>query len=142
MHIPEIEKALRELVRVVRPGGWLIIGEANADAPESYLFRIDWRLRVRDIRVVRKPTGVEAWAETSAGPLLSRKISAKWLTGLVRKLGMERISRTTGELTELYIYTSRERVRKLLHRLNQSWFKLRAPASLAIANYHLFRKAQ
>lgn len=142
MHIPAIEDALRELVRVLRPGGWLLIAEANARAPETYLFRAYWRLRRRSIKVVRKPSGIEAWAETSAGPLLSRKTSARWLTRFLREAGMKRIRRTTGELTELYAYTSNTRVRTLLHRLNELWFRLRGPPSVAIANYYLFTKGE
>ena len=79
MHIPDVEKALQELVRVLRPGGYLIIAEANASAPETYAFRAYWRITRRNIRADRKACGVEV-QRTAAGPPLSRKTSATWLT--------------------------------------------------------------
>jgi ubiquinone/menaquinone biosynthesis C-methylase UbiE len=138
MHIPDVEKALQELVRILRPGGHLIIAEANANAPETYAFRAYWKLARKGIRVERKLPGLEAWNDTSAGPLLSRKTSAAWLKRFLLDRGMKMISRTTGELTELYVYSGR--IRKLIHGLNRLWFRLRAPPSLAIGNYYLFRK--
>lgn len=138
MHIPDVEKALQELARVLRPGGYLIIAEANANAPETYAFRAYWRIARRNIRVDRTECGVEVWGETAAGPLLSRKTSPGWLTRFLGDRGMMRVARTTGELTELYIYS--ERIRKVLHRLNRLWFRLRGPASLAVDNYYVFRK--
>ena len=138
MHIPEVEKALQELVRVLRPGGYLIIAETNANAPETYAFRAYWKLARKGIRAKRTPIGVEAWSETPAGPLLSRKTSARWLKRFLRDRGMKTITRTTGELTELYVYSGR--IRKVIHRLNRLWLGLHAPPSLAIGNYYLFRK--
>lgn len=138
MHIPDVEKALQELVRVLRPGGYLIIAEANANAPETYAFRAYWRIARRNIRVDRKECGVEVWSETAAGPLLSRKTSATWLTRFLGDRGMKRVTRTTGELTELYVYSGR--IRKAVHRLNRLWFRLHGPPSLALGNYYLFRK--
>ena len=138
MHIPDVEKALQELVRVLRPGGYLIIAEANANAPETYAFRAYWRIARRKIRVDRKASGVEVWSETAAGPLLSRKTSAAWLTRFLGDRRMKLVTRTTGELTELYIYSGR--IRKALHRLNRLWFRLHGPPSLALDNYYLFRK--
>ena len=138
MHIPDVEKALQELVRVLRPGGYLIIAEANANAPETYAFRAYWRIARRNIRVARKARGVEVWSETTAGPLLSRKTSATWLMRFLGDRGMRLVTRTTGELTELYIYSGR--IRKAVHRLNRLWFRLQGPPSLALGNYYLFRK--
>jgi len=138
MHIPDVEKALQELVRVLRPGGYLIIAEANANAPETYAFRAYWRIARRNIRVDRKACGVEVWSETAAGPLLSRKTSATWLTRFLGDRGMKLVTRTTGELTELYVYSGR--IRKAVHRLNRLWFGLHGPPSLAVGNYYLFRK--
>ena len=106
MHIPDLEKALQELVRVLRPGGYLIIAEANdSNAPETYAFRAYWRIARRNIRVDRKACGVEVWSETAAGPLLSRKTSATWLMRFLGDLGMKLVTRTIRELTKLYVYS-------------------------------------
>ena len=139
MHVPQIERALQELVRVLRPGGWLVIAETNAVAPETFAFRAYWRVTGK-IRAQRKPCGVEAWAQTEAGPLLSRKISSKWLARTLHARGLERNVRMTGELTEFYAYTSNELARKALHVLNRLWFRLSGPPSLAVSNYFSFRK--
>ncbi len=138
MHIPEVEKALAELARVVKPGGYLIIAEANANAPETYAFRAYWRLARKNMRVERKESGVEVWSETAAGMLLSRKTSAAWLKRFLGERGLKRVTRTTGEVSELYIYSGR--IRRLTHRLNRLWFKLHGPSSLALGNYYLFHK--
>ena len=138
MHIPEVEKALGELARVVKPGGYLIIAEANANAPETYAFRAYWRLARKNVRVERKATGVEVWSETAAGTLLSRKTSAAWLKRFLGEHGLKRVTRTTGEVTELYIYSGR--IRRAMHRLNRLWFRLHGPPSLALGNYYLFKK--
>jgi ubiquinone/menaquinone biosynthesis C-methylase UbiE len=140
MHIPEIEKALCEIVRVIRPGGWLIIAEANAWAPETYLFRGWWLLSRKDFEIVKGPRGVEVWAQTPVGPLLSRKMSPNWLTQFLASQGIHRISRTTGELTELYAYSSSKAARKILHKLNDIWLKIGGPPGMANANYYLFKK--
>lgn len=140
MHIPAVENALAELVRVLRPGGALVIAECNASSPETYLFRLYWRMVSRDIRVCRKPQGIEVWSETPAGPLLSRKVSIGWLTDFLAKHGMKRCLRMTGELTELYVYVGNQLVRKLIHRLNTIWLRLRGFPSVALGNILVFRK--
>jgi 2-polyprenyl-3-methyl-5-hydroxy-6-metoxy-1,4-benzoquinol methylase len=67
MHIPDVEKALQELVRVLRPGGYLIIAEANANAPETYAFRAYWRIARRKLSrgsatSIRPERWPRAWA--------------------------------------------------------------------------------
>lgn len=140
MHIPRVEAALAELVRVVRPGGALVIAESNAAAPETYAFRLYWRLARRNVRVETKPCGIEVHSETPAGPLLSRKASIGWLTDFLAERGMRRILRMTGELSELYIYFRSPLVRNLVHRINRLWLRGRGPSSLAIGNILAFRK--
>lgn len=135
MHVPAVERALDELVRVVKPGGWLGIVDANAHAPEIYAFRLYWRLRGRAHRVETNARGVEVWNESPAGPMLSRKFSFGWLTRFLEARGMRRTARTSAELTELYIYGL-----KPAHRLNRWWSRLRGPAALAVGNAVLFRK--
>ena len=140
MHSPDLEKALAELARVVRPGGALVIAECSAAAPETYLFRLYWRITRRNVRVKRRPCGIEVWSDTTAGPLLSRKISIGWLTNFLAKQRMKRLLRTTGELTELYVYVRNPMLRKLIHGVNRLWLRRGGPASLALGNVLVFRK--
>jgi ubiquinone/menaquinone biosynthesis C-methylase UbiE len=140
MHIPEIEKALVELVRVLRPGGTLIVAECNAAAPETYLFRFYWKIAGRHVRVKRKPSGIEVWSETPAGPLLSRKMSIGWLENFLADRGVKRVLRMTGELTELYVYVRSSLLRRLIHGLNKAWLRLRGFPSVALGNILVFRK--
>ena len=95
----------------------LFIAEANSNAPETFAFRAYWRLARKNVRVERKASGVEVWSETAAGTLLSRKTSAAWLKRFLRERGVKRVTRTTGEVTELYIYSGR--IRRAMHRLNR-----------------------
>ena len=139
MHIPEVDKALTELVRVLKPGGWLILAESNATAPETYAFRLYWKL-TRKHRVKRQAQGLEVWSETSAGTMLSRKASPKWLAQFLAGRGLKLEKRMTGELTELYAYGTP--LRRVAHALNAIWFSLNGPPSLALGNYYLFRKAE
>jgi SAM-dependent methyltransferase len=138
MHIPDVEKALEELIRVLKPGGWLVLAESNANAPETYAFRLYWRLAAKH-RVERKTCGVEVWSDTSAGPMLSRKASPKWLIGFVTARDMSLVNQMSGELTELYAYGSV--LRGIAHALNSLWFRLKGPPAVALGNYYLFRRA-
>lgn len=140
MHIPDVEAALEELVRVLRPGGALVIAESNARAPETYAFRLYWRIARRNVRVDNRPCGVEVRSETPAGPLLSRKASIGWLTRFLAARGMERVVRMTGELSELYVYFRSPLARKLVHGINRLWFRTGASPSLAIGNILAFCK--
>jgi SAM-dependent methyltransferase len=136
MHIPDLEDALSELVRVLKPNGWLILSEANSYSPESYAFRLHWWLSARPVLVERKRCGLEVWSRTKGGPLLSRQISAGWLQGYLAVRGVNLVDRSPGQLTELPAYVRS----KWPHRLNRWWIRLRGPASLAANNYFLFRK--
>lgn len=136
MHIPAIGTALRELARVLKPGGWLIVAEVNPSAPETLLFRFLWS--VSDHEMKRTEQGVEVWSETPSGPLMSRKTNGRWMTRFLAGRNLRLIRRMAGELTETYIYSGR--LKPLLHRLNSFWFKLHGPAALAVSNYYLYRK--
>ena len=54
MHIPDFEQAIGERVRVLKPGGFLILTETNAAAPEMRAFPIYWKLAKRPVRVVKE----------------------------------------------------------------------------------------
>ena len=60
MHIPGVERALSELVRVTKPGGYVVLEEINVHSPETLLLRTFWRtLKRKKIRATRTPAGIE-----------------------------------------------------------------------------------
>src|SRR3954469_12029226 len=72
MHVPDVERAASELVRVLRPGGSLIVCEGNMHALDEVALRVLDRFG-RTTSRRRVPAGTERWRETPAGPLLARR---------------------------------------------------------------------
>ena len=139
MHVPDLEKALAELVRVLKPGGYLMLSETNARSPEMLAFRLYWR-RNNKVKVVTVPYGIETWSDTPEGPLLARKMSIPWLIRYLSGKGLQCKWRTSADLTELSIYVPSRAFRKAIYALNNFWIAIRGPASLAVGNLLLFRK--
>lgn len=72
MHIPDWERCLRELCRVLRPGGGLILMENNDRSVAHRLIRFGrrWRSNVSDLK--RTEAGDEFWATVDGLPFLVR----------------------------------------------------------------------
>lgn len=141
MHIPDLESAIDELVRVVKPGGMLLIGESNRGSPEYLLSRIYWRMRNGRITVEPHSGYTNVWFADGDKRLLSRKFSMRWLADRLKSSGMAPLWRSSGDLTETYTRTSRRWLQNAIHRANAAWFHLRGPAAFAVGNYLAFRKS-
>jgi 2-polyprenyl-3-methyl-5-hydroxy-6-metoxy-1,4-benzoquinol methylase len=125
MHIPQVVRAIRELVRVTRPGGRILVYEANLfgmDAATTVVStaikRAVNRASVR--RVQFSELGIEYWIETPTGELLIRHSR---LGALVRFFGAEGCQlrhRIAGELTEKYSIGGP--LGRLAHIWNRFWF--------------------
>lgn len=137
MHIPDLEKAISELSRVLKPNGVLVISEGNVFSLESIVeiiaFPILRRLLQRE-KVAAKHTqfGIEYWVTSPAGPLLTRRTN---IGRLIRALEEKRLvvrKHVSGEFTELYTMLPTRLLRSLVHVFNRFWFsyiKLPYPAS-------------
>jgi 2-polyprenyl-3-methyl-5-hydroxy-6-metoxy-1,4-benzoquinol methylase len=80
MHIPAAERALSQLTRVAKPGGYIVLEEINAHAPEAYLMRAYWRLlKGKQIRAVKTPAGVEHQSQFGGETLFWRHAERRWL---------------------------------------------------------------
>lgn len=133
MHIPEVEKAIAELARVVKPNGFLIITENNMWSLESVLDRsirrvlgkrILRRLRGKepaDYRITQP--GVEYWRQTDAGPLMCREARISWLIATVASHGFVLRERVATEFTELHASVQAQILKRWLWKLNLFWFK-------------------
>src|SRR6184192_2512287 len=79
MHIPEVERAVSELSRVIRPGGSLIISEGNQSSLEAALVRnLRHLLRREKADVKKKPAGIEHWKEIGGDAIVTREANIPW----------------------------------------------------------------
>ena len=141
MHIPDVERAIAELARVVRRGGVVVISEGNMYSLEATL---GWALRrvlgTTRAEVRRPPAGREYWATTSAGVLVTREADIHWLIARFEGAGFTLIRRVAGQFTELYTRASSGVMQALLHRFNGVWFKYLKFPQPAFGNLLMLRK--
>ena len=72
MHIPDWERALGELCRVLKPAGTLIICEGNQDSVEVRLVRAIRKVRQSRSTLISAPGGMEFWSSIEGHPFLVR----------------------------------------------------------------------
>lgn len=122
MHVAEVEKALDELVRVVRPGGSLVVSESNRWSVESVLLRVARKFKDTEATLRRTPAGVEHWRDQGEGAALYRDADMGWLERELKRRRCQPRIRHAGQLTELYTRVTSEPVNRILHALNRIWF--------------------
>ncbi len=138
MHIPEVEKAISELARVLKPKGLLIISENNMWSLESLATRgarrligntVLRRLRGKDpAKLEITAAGAEYWRQTDAGPLLCREMRIPWLISRLSECGLVLKKRIAGAFTELHAGIRFRPVERSILRFNTLWFKhVRSP---------------
>jgi ubiquinone/menaquinone biosynthesis C-methylase UbiE len=143
MHVPELERALSELARVLAPGGKLVISEGNMHSLQSKLMRGLKKLLGRGRgRVVRVPAGLESHEETASGKLLTRQTDMPWFVRRCEQLGLRLVTRRAGQFSELYVLAPWLWLRRLVHAFNHAWFRLVRLPQPAFGNILIFEKAR
>jgi SAM-dependent methyltransferase len=150
MHIPEVEKALSELCRVVGPNGFLVISEDNMWSLGSLLVRAVRRiLGIAGLRGVGdkdfarlkiSTAGAEYWRQTDAGPLICREARISWLVAKVTTHGFELEERIAGEFVERHAAVPGKALKRWVHKFNLAWFRYVRSPHLAMGNVLIFRK--
>jgi 2-polyprenyl-3-methyl-5-hydroxy-6-metoxy-1,4-benzoquinol methylase len=140
MHVPEVERAIEELSRIIVPGGHLIVHEGNVHSPEAIAILAAKRMTRRP-GLRRTPAGVEHWKETSAGPLLTRRANIPWLIAAFERQGLLLRSRLPTQLTELYVKPRWEWMKNGMYTLNDYWSRRVGISWLAVGNTLLFQRA-
>lgn len=141
MHIPDYDLALNELTRVVEPGGALILSEGNAYSVQSLLLRGLKRLVGRQrAEMIRDEIGLQFWEETSSGRLMTRQTNIPALIQAVERRGFRLEKRFAGQFSELYMMFSSPLLQRLVHALNDFWFKRIRTGRFAYGNLLVFRK--
>jgi ubiquinone/menaquinone biosynthesis C-methylase UbiE len=125
MHIQHIEPAIRELVRVTRPGGRILVCEANlfgidsaATLVSTAIKKAAGRAKVR--RLQSSEFGLEYWSETPSGELFIRHSRLGALARFFGAQGCQLKHRIAGEFTEKYSVGGP--FGRLAHLWNRFWF--------------------
>lgn len=141
MHILDIETAVSEFARVLKPGGLLTISEGNMYSLQAVGFQMLRRLSGRgDAEVKRTKFGTEYWTQTESGSLLTREADVPKLSEMICSKGFEQVHRMPGQFTEAYTRFSSLPMRKAIHWLNRIWFQqIRSPKG-AFGNILIFRR--
>jgi ubiquinone/menaquinone biosynthesis C-methylase UbiE len=143
MHVPQIERAVAELSRVLSPGGILVISEGNRRSLQAVGMRAAKRMvgRRRAVQVATA-AGLEFWEETSTGRLLTRQADIPWLVREFERHGLRLETRRAGQFTELYTRVPWMPVRWLIHRFNNIWFSALRSGRPAFGNLLVFRRPE
>ncbi len=123
MHVADLKLALKELHRVLKPNGFLVLSEINLRSLHAFLKRHIKRFLGRhSFAGVRTPAGIEYWSEEAFGCLVTRHTDMRWLAKTLREMGFALQSRKASQFTELYTRVTNPRVRRLIHWFNRAYF--------------------
>lgn len=145
MHIPQVDKALSEAARVLKPGGKLVISENNAASIEARIIEplVNFVRRLagkRDRRRRRTEFGIEEWQESTVGGLMIRKTDMRALKRYCATLGLTLDKRIAGQFTELYARLPTNSLKCVIHAFNFAWFRHVRSPMLASSNLLFFIK--
>ena len=141
MHIPEVDKAVAEISRIIKPGGYVAISEGNMHSLQTRVLRFLKKLLGRERAEVNLvPAGIENWEETDEGRLMTRQANMQWLVAEFEKHGLQLQKRVAGQFSEMYWVVPTPILKKLIHLFNHFWFKLIKSPGLAFGNILIFKK--
>ena len=141
MHIPDVEKAVSELARVLKPGGTLVVSEGNMASLEARAVRNLKRLLGREKATVKRtPAGMEYWQVSANDALVTRQANINWLLESFRGHGLSVRKHIAGQFMEAYTMTSSRPIKKLIHGFNDFWFKYVGLPRFAYGNIIFLQK--
>lgn len=141
MHVPAIDKAIAELSRVLAPGGVLIVSEGNLRSMQAVSLRVLKRMIGRErAEILSTPAGIELWEQTSTGRFMTRQADIPWHIREFGRHGLELQLRRAGQFTEIYTLLPWKGLRRVVHGVNDLWFRLIRSGGPAFGNLLVLRK--
>lgn len=141
MHVPDVRHAVGELSRVLGSGGVLVVSEGNKRSLQAATLR--WLKRAlgkERAEVIPTEAGIEFWEETPTGRLMTRQADIPWLVREFQSHGLEPVHRRAGQFTEIYMLLPWKPLRRLVHLVNNLWFRFPRLAGPAYGNLLVFRR--
>jgi ubiquinone/menaquinone biosynthesis C-methylase UbiE len=141
MHVPDAQRALAELVRVTKPGGFLVLEEINQNAPEARMMRLLWRIaKRRKITITRRPAGFEHTSLFAGETLFWRHVSPRWLVDELRNHSCTLVKRGCSLFSDLTMYMPIRFLNSSIHAWNQFWLRRVNLPQPSLHNVFVFRK--
>ena len=141
MHIPDVEKVVVELSRVLAPGGVLVVSEGNVQSVQAAGLRALKRLLGKErAELVRRPPGLEFWEQTDTGRLMTRQADVPWLIEAFEAQGLRLETRRAGQFSELFTLLPWKPARQLVHAVNALWFSAIRAGGPAFGNLLVLRR--
>ena len=140
MHIPDAERAISQLIRVAKPGGFIVLEEVNQNAPEALMMRLVWTALKRGVTVTNTPRGYEQTSRFEGETLFWRQVNTSWLVAQFARHSCSLVRRDSSMLSEMYIYAPGKPTKAVLHGWNRLWARHLNLPQLALHNIFIFRK--
>jgi 2-polyprenyl-3-methyl-5-hydroxy-6-metoxy-1,4-benzoquinol methylase len=142
MHIPDLEKAISELARVLKPGGTLVISENNMYSLQAIIRRSLKRYLGKGEEYVNNtPSGLEYWRTIdNTGMLLTRHANIRYLIKRFKREGLTLKKRVACQFTDAYTKVSWRVVKNLIHAFDGLWFMYVRIPYLALGNIVILEK--
>ena len=140
IHVPAIEAALRELARIVKPGGHLALFVTNSQALDYRMLGLGRALlRKPRLPLERRPMGWGCEFTYHGEALWVWRVDVAAVSRLLGELGLRRERRIAGQFSELQRRMRGLPRRAVLH-WNNLWYNLGLPAWPSVANLLIYRK--
>jgi SAM-dependent methyltransferase len=140
IHIPEVDRALKELARILGVGGRLAFYVLNGSALDPKIERLARTVLGRpQPKEERLALGTRTWFDSGGEMLCLWRFDVDALTRRMAELGLVLRARRAGELSELQ-RRLRGRPRAMLQRINNVYARAGLPARLATANLLVFER--
>jgi ubiquinone/menaquinone biosynthesis C-methylase UbiE len=139
IHIPEAEKALDELARIVEPGGKLALYITNQSAIDHKIEGfLRWILR-KPLEFIPRPLGDGIWYDLNDQKLWVWRFETGAIADYLAQKGFKLTHRHIGEFSEIQ-RRMKGWPRFLLLRLNNWAYRLKFPARLGVTQLLIFEK--
>jgi len=127
MHIPEWQRALANLCRVLKPGGKIVLMEANRTSVGTFLTLLLRQLKKGKSIKTQTPAGIEFWTERSGQPFLFRVADFRYLARQLRTFDIDDIKEFATEFWDINRFPAGI-IRNTAIIFNRIWFACRMPA--------------